>query len=215
MRCTTLFVCFSLYLFLTFNSVGIRYVYLTLSPVPPSSRVSYSLHETKHVPTIKRTVLLDRILFFLIISILWLVFLQYQLWLYMCSKTHYIHFDTNLNLFKKNKNYSILPLKCSYLWYPLASILALVFLCEHESDFIHFLLEMSPNLEFLFCSKPIFYILSKFKKTISMTLFVTSVILIFSNATTPGAQYVSICVFQIFCFSFAKKYLHGCRPYYY
>ena len=190
---------------MTFNSVGIRIDYLTFSPVPPSSGVNYGLHETKHVPTIKRTVLLDKIFFFLIISILWLIFLQYQVWLYICSKTYYIKFDTNLNLFKKNENYSILPLKCSYLWYPLASILALVFLCEHESDCIHFLLEMSPNIDFVFCSKPIFYILSKFKKTISTTLFVTSVILIFSNATTPGAQYVSICVFQIFCFSFAKK----------
>ena len=165
MRCTTLFVCFSLYfLFLTFNSVGIRIDYLTFSPVPPSSGVNYGLHETKHVPTIKRTVLLDKIFFFLIISILWLIFLQYQVWLYICSKTYYIKFDTNLNLFKKNENYSLLPLKCSYLWYPLASILALVFLCEHESDCIHFLLEMSPNLDFVFCSKPIFIYYLNLKK---------------------------------------------------
>ena len=38
-----------------------------------------------------------------------------------------------------------------------------------------------------------------------MTFFVTSVILIFSIATTPNEQYVCICVFQIFYLSFASK----------
>ena len=37
-----------------------------------------------------------------------------------------------------------------------------------------------------------------------MAFFVASVILVFSIATTPNTQYVCICVFQIFCYSFAK-----------
>ena len=38
-----------------------------------------------------------------------------------------------------------------------------------------------------------------------MTFFVTSVTLMFTIATTPNAQYVCICVFQIVCLSFARK----------
>ena len=130
----------------------------------------------------------------------------------MCGNTQYIQFDTNLNLFKKKKNYSILPLEYSYLVYPFASVLMLILLSEHESDFIHFLIAMSPNPEFLFYSKLIFHLSSKVKTTISMMLFVISVILIFSSATTQNSQYLCLCVLQI-CFSFVKQCLLGYRPY--
>ena len=163
-RCTILFVCFSLYLLLlTSNSVGNRHIYLNPSifNVPPSLGVRNGLCETNHFPTIKRTVILDKILFFLLISILWLIFLQYQVWLYMCNNTHFIQFDTKLNLFnKKKKNYSILSIiKCSYFWYPLASFSALVLLSEHELYFIHFLLASSYNLEILFSPELFLYTL--------------------------------------------------------
>ena len=107
------------------------------------------------------------------------------------------------NLFKKNKNISIFSL-CPCLFYSSASLLTLVFLGECEPNCILlFVTIMRPNV-FLY-SRFMFYLLSKFRKTISMTFFVATMILISSNATTPNAQYVCICAFQIFCLSFAKK----------
>ena len=144
----------------------------------------------------------DRIILHLLILIMWLISLQYHAWLHMCRTTHYVPFDTNLNLLKKNKNCSIPP---SFLWYSSVSCLSLVLLTGHEANFLHFSLAfMPPNFDFLSYLELMFYLFSKFKKHISMTFLVTSAILMFSIATTANAQYLCICVLQIFCFSFSK-----------
>lgn len=75
----------------------------------------------------------------------------------------YVPFDTNLNLFKKNKNYSIFP---SFLWYSLVSCLSLVSLIDHEANILHFSLAiMPPNFDFLSYFELIFYLFSEFEKT--------------------------------------------------
>ena len=203
--CLLRFFTLLLFLFIVFHYVGNIHICLTPSPhpLPPSSAVGYGLFETKDVSVVKRT-FVDMVVFHLLILILWLISLLYQAWLHMCSNTHYVSFDTNLNLFKKNKN-SIFPL-FSCLWYSSVSFIALVLLSDYVTDFMHFFLAvMSLNSGILHCFEIIFYLLLKFKKAISMTFFVTSVFLILATATTPNAQYVCICVFQIFCLSFARK----------
>ena len=200
MRCLLLFLFHVLFL-----CVGNIDVYLTPSfpSLTPTSAVSYDLYETKDVPTVKRIVFTDRVISRLLILILWVIILQYKVWLHMCRNTHYVPFDTNLNLFKKNKSYSILT--CSHLWFTSAG-LALVLLSEYETDFIQFLLAvMSPSFELLPCFELMLYLLSKFKKTLSFTFFVASVFLIFTISTTPSAQYVCVLVLQISCISFAKE----------
>ena len=200
MRCLLLFLFHVLFL-----CVGNIDVYLTPSfpSSHPSSGVSYGLYETNKFSTVKITVFMDRVIFQLLILILWVIFLQYRVWLLLCRSTHYVPFHTNLNLFKKNESYSILSY--SYLWFTSAS-LALVLLNEYETDFIHFfLVVMSPNFDFRPCFDLILYLLYYFKKTISTTLFVVSMFLIFTISTTPSTQYVCIFVLQIFCLSFAKE----------
>ena len=68
-----------------------------------------------------------------------------------------------------------------------------------------FLAVIIPNFNFLSYFEPIVYLLHKFRKTIPWTFFVASVILIFSMATTPSTQYLSICVLQILCLSITKE----------
>ena len=154
-----------LVLFLVFHYVGNIHVCLTLtpSPLPPSSEISCGLHDTENIPIIKRTVFLDKVFFHLLILILWLIFFQYQAWLHMCSNIHYVPFDTNLNILKRNKN-SILTL-CSCLWYSSAGILALFLLTDYETNFIHILIGvLPPNFDFFLCLELFSYILSKYKK---------------------------------------------------
>ena len=199
MRCLLLFLFHILFLY-----VGNFHVCLTpsLLLLPPSAGVSYYLNETNDVQT-KEMVLLDNILFLLLILISWLILLLYQVWLQVCSNTYYVPFDTNLNIFKKNLNPSIPPLWL-FLWYSSPSFLALVLLSEYE-NFKHSLIAfMSPNLICFPCFE-LSICLFEFRKTISTTFSVAFVLLIFSTATTPNAQYVCICVLQIFCLSFARE----------
>ena len=205
MHSAILFICFSLYLLLVFNSVGNMHVYFTPPPPsrPLSTWVSYNLLRTKDVSTKSKTVLSVRTIFLLLFIISYLIFLQYQAWLYMCKNTHYIQFDTNLNVYKKNKENLISPLKCPYTWISLVTSLAMVLLSE--IDFLHFCIAFSTNFELRFCFELIFYLLSKFRKTISRMLFMTSVILVFSTATTPNTQYVCIAVLKISSISFTRK----------
>ena len=202
-------------LFIVFDYVGNIQFCLAPPPhpLPHSSRLSYGLYETKDVSFVERT-FIDMIVFHLLILIVWLIFLQYQAWMYMCNNTFYVPFDTNLNLFKKNTN-STLPL-FSCLWYSSVCFIALVLLSDYKMNFMHlFSVVMLLNSEFLYCFETIFYLLCKFKKAISMTFFVTSVILIFTTATTPNAHYVCICVLQIFCLFLQENCLLGCRPYWF
>ena len=203
MRFLQLFTLLSV-LVLVFKYAG-NNVSLTPSPsfLQLSSRASYSLHEVNDIPNAKKNIYLDRTFFQLLVFILLLIPLQYETWLLMCYNTSFVPFDTNLNLFKKNKYISIFSL-CPCLFYSSASFLTLVFLGECEPNCILlFVTIMRPNV-FLY-SRFTFHLLSKFRKTISMTFFVATMILISSNATTPNAQYVCICAFQIFSLSFAKK----------
>ena len=125
---------------------------------------------------------MDRVISRLLVLILCVIFLQYQVWLHICRNTHFAPFDTNLNLFKKNKSYSILS--CACLWFTSTS-LALVLFNEYETDLIQFLAIMQLNFEFLPRIELILYLVSKFKKIISITLFLASVFLIFAISTTP------------------------------
>ena len=198
MRCLLLFVFHILFL-----CVGNMHVSLSppLLPLPSSAGFSYCLNETEDVPT-KETVILNRIIFFLLILIFWLILLLYQIWLHVCRKTHYVPFDTNLNIFRKNKNHPIHSL-CSFSLYSSAS-LALVLLISEYENFTPLLAVMSPNFDLNPYFKLSRYLLSKFKKTILKTFYVALVLFIFSTATTAKAQYACICVFQIVCLSFAK-----------
>ena len=201
MRCLLLFVFHILLL-----CVGNMHFSLTppLLPLPSSSAgFSYCLNETKHVPT-KKSLSLDRIFFFILVLVLWLILLQYQIWLHVCRKTHYVPFDTNLNLFRKNKNHPILSL-CYFSWYSLPSVALVFLISEYENVTAFLLVVMSPNFDFNPCFKISRYLLSKFKKTISATFSIAFVLFIFSTATTANAQYACICVFQIVCLSFTKE----------
>ena len=192
-------------LFLVFIHVGNIHVLWTpsLPTLPQSPGFNYVL-DTNDVSIAKRTAFLDMTVLYFLILILWLIFLQYQAWLHMCSNTYYVPFDTNLNLFKKKKN-SLFPLY-SCLWYSSVCFTVLVLLSDYETNFMHFFLAvMSPNSKFLPCFEFIFLLLSKFKKAISTTLFVTSVIFILTTSTTPNAQYICVCVLQIFCLSLVRK----------
>ena len=193
-------------LFVALDYVGNIHICFTpsLHPFPSSSGVSNGLYESKDVSTSKKTVFIDLVVFHLLIFILWLIFLQYQSWVYICSNTDYVPFDTNLNLFKKKKN-SIFPWY-SCLWYSSTNFIALILLSEYETKNLPFFLAiMSKNSDFLLWFELTFQLLFKFKKTITMMFLVTSVILIFSIATNPSDQYVCVCVLQIFCFSFVRK----------
>ena len=190
-----------------FDYVGNIHICLTppsRHPLPPSSGVSYGSYETKDV-SIAKVNLIDMVVVQLLILILWFIFLQYHAWLHMCCNTYYVQFDTNLNLFKKNKTSNFLLF--SFSWYSSVSFIVLVLLInDYETNFMNFFLAVtSPISEIPLCFEIIFQILSKFKKAISMTLFVISVIHIFKIATAPSAQYVCIFVLQIFCLSFAKE----------
>ena len=205
MRCLILLM--SVFMFLVFNYVGNIHVCSTPSPapLPPPSDVSTGLSETSDVLNEKRTVFLDWVIFQLLLLILCLIFFHYQVWLHVCSNTYYVPFDTNLSLFKKNKYYTIHFL-CSFLWYLSANFLALVLLSESNTNCIHlFLAVIIPNFNSLSYLKLIAYLLHQFRKTISWTFFVASVILIFSMATALNSQYVCIFVMQILCLSFTKK----------
>ena len=85
-------------LFVMFDYVGNIYICLTPSPhpLPPSSSVGHCLYPTKDV-SLKRT-FIDMVVLHLLMLTLWLIFLQYQYWVHMCSITYYVPFDTNLNL---------------------------------------------------------------------------------------------------------------------
>ena len=195
------------YIFLVVIYVGNKDVFLTLPipPHPPSLRGSYGLLEAKDVSYKKTTVSLGTSIFHCLILTIWLILLLYHAWLLICRDTNYVLFSTNLSLLKKNKNSSIVPY-FTYLWYFSASFLTVLLLSECEANGMHtFLTIMAPNFQFLLFSKLVFYLFSKFKKTISLTFFVASVTLIFSISTTPKTQYVCICVLQIFCLNFAKK----------
>ena len=194
-------------MFLVFNDVGNTHTCFTpsLPLLPLSSELSSGLGETSNVLNVKRTVFLDMVILQLLILILCLIFSQYKIWLHLCGNTYYVPFDTNLSLFKKNK-YSTLHLLCSSLWYFLANSLVLILLSESKTNCIHlFLAVIIPNFNFLSYFEPIVYLLHKFRKTIPWTFFVASVILIFSMATTPSTQYLSICVLQILCLSITKE----------
>ena len=119
----TLFVLFFVFSFR--NYVGNTHVCLNTSLptiLPPSSEASYGFHDS-NVFT-KRAVFMESTTFKLLIFILWLIFLQCQAWLHICSNTYYVPFKTNLNLFKKIKttfytNVHGIPrlayLRCSFL----------------------------------------------------------------------------------------------------
>ena len=191
MRCSILFI--SVFMFLVFSYVGNINVCFTpsLPPLPPSDASSGS-YETSDVLIVNRTVFLDRIIFQFLLLILCLVFLQYKVWLHLCGNTYYVPFDTNLSLFKKVK-YSTIHHLCSFLWYYSANFLTLVLLSESKTNCIHlFLVVIIPNFNYLSFFEHIVYLLHKFRKTISWTFFVASVILIFSMATTPNTQYLCI-----------------------
>ena len=198
-RCLFLFV---LHIFLLcFGNICVGLPPSLLPPPPAAGASNYLLNESNDIPT-KGTVFLNSILFFLLILVLWLLILLYQVWLHMSRKTYYVPFDTNLNLFRKDKKNSMLCLY-SFLWYSSASFLALVLLSEYENT--HFFLAVSPNIDFLSFFEQILQVYSKFKKTISTTLSVIYVLIILSTATTPNTQYVCICVLQIVCLSSAKE----------
>ena len=199
--------CLFLFLFyVCFKYVGNVHVCFNPFPPthPPSSGVTYGLFQSSDVPSTRITLTLDSVTFHLLILALWLTVLQYQAWLHMCSNTHFVPFETNLSLFKRIKNAPTLTL-CSCVWYYSASSLTLALFSECETNFIYFLIATMSNFKLLFCYELLLYLITKFKKIISLTLFVTTVILIFSIATTPYAQYVCIYVLQVFCLSFAKE----------
>ena len=112
-------------------------------------------------------------------------------------KSH-VDFDTNLNMYKKNK--SILKTQSSNWAKLLLSLLGLLFLSECETGEIFLLLiYVNANLSL------ILYFALKFHKTIARIFFGTSSIFIFSIAVTPAASIVCLIVFQILCHSYAKN----------
>ena len=201
--CTLLALCFLVVIYF-----GNKYVSLTLPlpPCPSSSCGSYGLLEAKDVSYKKTTISFETSIFHCLILTIWLILLLYHAWLLICRDTNYVLFNTNLSLFRKNKNLSIVPY-FTCLWYFSASFLALVLLLsEYDANGMYLLLTiMAPNFQFLLFSKLVIYVFSKFKKTILLTFFVASVILIFSISTTPKTQYVCIYVLQISCLNFAKN----------
>ena len=99
-RCLFLFV---LHIFLLcFGNICVGLTPSLLPPPPAAGASNYLLNESNDIPT-KGTVFLNSILFFLLILVLWLLILLYQVWLHMSRKTYYVPFDTNLNLFRKDK----------------------------------------------------------------------------------------------------------------
>ena len=177
-------------------------------PLPPSSQSGENrcLLQSKEILNTNTTRFLNEIILQLLILFLCLILLLYQAWLHSCSKTYYVPFDTNLSLFKKNKYSPTLTLKFMHImWYSSASILVLL-ISDCKINSIYFcLVTMKPNLGLNFCADFLFYLLPKFRKTLSLTLSVTTAILIFSLATTPSSQYVCVCVLQILCLHFAKE----------
>ena len=191
-------------LFLISIYVGNIYVCSTPSLPPPPLWDSHGLNED--VRFIETTVSLDITIVYGLILIMWLILLLCHVWLLICNNTHYVPLNTNLNLLRKNRSSSIVPY-FSRLWYSAASFLTLVILIsECEANRMHILLAITiPHLKFVLYFKLVFSIFYKFKKTISMTFLATSLVLMFSIATTPSAQYVCVCVFQTFCLILAKK----------
>ena len=139
--------------FLVVIYFGNIYVSLTLPlpPYPSSSCGSYGLLEAKDVSYKKTTISLDTLIFHCLILTIWLILLLYHAWLFICRDTIYVLFNTNLSLFRKNKNLSIVPY-FTCLWYFSASFLALVLLLsEYDANGMYILLTIMAPI-FNFCS---------------------------------------------------------------
>ena len=115
-------------------------------------------------------------------------------WLHLCTSMRYITFDTNLNLYRKKS----IPKAFSWWFFISTAITVLLFWeCEKEQTTM-ILIYM--NLDFKIMIKPPLKII----KLISLMLFLTSSLFIFTIAVTPVTNIFSVLLFQIVCYSLIK-----------
>ena len=130
----------------------------------------------------------------LIFSLLLLLCL---LGLHHCSKVQYVLLSKNLSLYSKKKNVcfsSPFPIMC---WYFSITMISLLLIECEVNLLLHVIMQPMPKL--------ILFILLEFRKAISMMFFGTSVIVMFTIATSPAARLVCIFVFQTSCLYFVEQ----------
>ena len=122
--------------------------------------------------------------------------LIYCLSLYLSSKVRYVTFNTILNLcVKKSPSLASRSIIGRFLS---ANLLLLLFSeCEFYQIF-SLLILMEPNLA------NVIRVAQKFKKSISLLLFLCITIIMFTLAVSPAASLLCLVVFQILCYTFFK-----------
>ena len=127
-----------------------------------------------------------------------LVTVLWQFWLYNCNQVTYVHFASNLNLFKKKSYITKSPQCC---WHVTLTMVGLL-LSDCKKGEIVLLISMNVNFG------NVLDLTLKFKKTICRILFVISSIVMFSIAVTPAACILCLLVLQIMFHSCAENMPH-------
>ena len=111
--------------------------------------------------------------------------------IHLVNQVNFITFNTNLSVYKKNKN---LTLNLTPMWFFLLLFLQGLLLSEYPENFsIQWYMYFCPN--FLSLTK----IHWNFSKNLARGFFHISCLLIFTDSISPATLQLSIFVFQIWC----------------
>ena len=118
-------------------------------------------------------------------------------YLQLCNHVRYVTFNTNLSICSMKRNIHKSPL-CLLSYLSLVMLSLLLCECHHDLPLL-FIIHESPNYVSAVDST------FKFSKILSLTMFFTSSLYIFSIAVTENACFLCLLIFQICCHSFTKN----------